>query len=411
MKQWLLVALAGAASPALAQEPAVPVEAAGVSGDEVARVMSDFAEVRAGPGEAYVSRGRVYQGDRVEVQRRSDTGAWVEVVAGGGVTGWLRSKDIKIVPGEKPAGAAATDAGRDRRQTNYTYDENGRRRRLDGRAAGSGEGARTQTPEDVDLDDFGAATVVSSGGGGGASALSLRVSLGAGQMARQFSSNAPANSLLALVEARPLGFGAEVAVEYVPLWFLAVRGGFRDLRFAETRLQTPRYNGGAPFGLAVDRQEALLDVGGRYPFGDGFAGVYVGGRFARQAFQELQPVPLLLTTTTIGLGAGAEAGWRLGPVDVAARGGVVLPFVVDQAPADSGEPSALGFEAGAEVAWSFMPGLSVVGSGQFSRLTIDHSGPATQVDPAVTAAGGSTYTVAKTVDTVFGGGLGVRWQP
>lgn len=408
MKRWLMVVLACAASPAVAQTSAVPVEAAGVSGDKVGRVISDFAEVRAGPGEAYVSRGRVYLGDRVEVTRRADTGGWVEVMAAGGVQGWLRSKDMQIVPGEKAA-SEVVDAGRDRRQTNYTYDKDGRRRRLDGRPVGSGEGARTETPEDLDLDDFSGGGLGAAGGSGAAALLSVRVSLGASQMQRMFSSNAAANSLLSLVESRPLGFGAEVSAEYVPLWFLAVRGGFRDVRFAETELQTARYNNGQPFGLAVDRQEALVDVAGRYPFGAGHAGVYVGGRFARQAFQELQPVPLLLTTTTLGLGAGAEVAWAFGAVDVGARGGVVLPLSVDQAPVDSGEPDALGFEAGVEVAYALSAAWAVVVSGQFSKVTIEHQGPATQVDRVATPAG-PTYTQARTVDTVWGGGLGVRWR-
>lgn len=413
MKRWLMVVLACAAGPAGAQTAAVPVEAAGVSGDKVGRVISDFAEVRAGPGEAYVSRGRVYLGDRVEVTRRADTGGWVEVMAAGGVQGWLRSKDMQIVPGEKAASAgvdaAQVDAGRDRRQTNYTYDKDGRRRRLDGRPVGSGEGARTETPEDLDLDDFSGGGLDSGAGSGEAAPLSLRVSLGASQMQRMFSSNAAANSLLSLVESRPLGFGAEISAEYVPLRFLAVRGGFRDVRFAETELQTARYNNGQPFGLAVDRQEAMLDVAGRYAFGAGYGGVYVGGRFARQAFQELQPVPLLLTTTTLGLGAGVEVAWAFGPVDVGARGGVVVPLSVEQAPVDSGEPDGLGFEAGVEVAYALSAAWAVVASGQFSRLTIEHEGPATQVDRVATPAG-PTYTQARTVDTVVGGGLGVRWR-
>lgn len=411
MKWWLTSALLLGTGAAWAQTPAVPVEAAGVEGDEVARVMVDYAEVRAGPGEAYVSRGRVYQGDKVQVKRRADTGAWMEVVAGGGVTGWLRTGDLKIVPGEriKPT---VDDPGRDRRQTNYTYDENGRRRRLDGRAVGSGEGARTQTPEDVDLDDFGsswgAAPSDGSSPAGGAGRLSVRLGVGAGRMERDFSSNAPADSLLGRIASRPVGYGAALDVDYSPLWFLTVHGAFRDLRFAETQLQTARYNNGQPFGLAVDRQEGALDVGGRYPFGAGHAEVYVGGRYWRQAFQELQPVSLLLTTTVIGVAGGAEAGYAFGPVDVTARGGVVLPLSIEQSPTDSGEPEALAFEASLTVAYAFTESWAAYVGGYYSKLTIDHSGPATQVDPDVGEP--PTYTVARTIDSTIGGTVGVRWQ-
>lgn len=400
------LALAGlfAAAPALAQSD-VPVEAAGVEAGagSVARVVIDFAELRAGPGRAYVSRGRVYQGDEVELRKAADSGGWVEVVATGGETGWLRMGDLKVVPGKQ---------GRTSRvEEKFQYDEKGRRIGADGRPIGSGEGARrTATPEDFDLDTFEDGAAVVTPGAPADLGLSVRIGGGATQVQRAFGSNAPADSLLRSLESKPLGYGFDVDVQYAPMDFVAVRALFRDVRFTETRLQTAAYNNGQPFGLAVDAQQAELDAIGRFPILDGWVGAYVGGRFWRQAYRELQPTPLFLTTTWIGLGAGGAAGWAFGPLDVSARGGIVLPFEVSQTPEASGEPDAFGFGAGAEVAYAFMPSLAAVAHWHFSRLTTDFSGPATHIDDNIDPAG-PTYTQAQSIDTLHGGGVGIRWTP
>lgn len=407
----LAAALLGAALCALpagaAAQGDVPVEGTGVDAraGQVARVAVDFAEVRAGPGEAYVSRGRVYQGDRVELQRGADTGGWVEVLATGDVRGWLKLRDLKIVPGEKAEIAPKV-------KEQFTYDERGRRVGPDGRPIGSGEGARrTATPEDFDLDSFEDGAAVVEPGADTPLGLDLRVGVGASQIRRAFLSNAPADSLLRELSSKPLGYGVDVEVAYAPIDFVAVRGLFRDVRFAETRLQTSAYNGGQPFGLAVDAQQAELDVVGRFPILDGWVGAYAGGRFWRQAYQELRPTPLFLTTTWIGLGAGGAAGWAFGPVDLTARGGVALPFSIEQSPVSGGEAEAFGFAAAAEVAWTFLPGFAAVGYWHIDRLTTDFTGPGTHRDTDLTPEGEGSYDVAQSIDTVHGGGIGVRWRP
>lgn len=399
-----VVGLLALTAPAAAQSD-VPVEAAGVQAGAgaVARVVIDFAELRAGPGQAYVSRGRVYQGDEVEVLKGADTGGWVEVLAAGGAKGWLRSRDIKVVAGKT--------ARPSRVEEEFTYDDKGRRVGPDGRPIGSGEGARrTTTPEDFDLDSFEDGAAVVTPGGDDDLGLVVRLGGGATQIQRAFGSNAPPESLLRSLTSKPLGYGFDVEVQYAPLKYAAVRGLFRDVRFTETQLQTAAYNGGQPFGLSVDAQQAELDLIGMFPILDGFVGAYVGGRFWRQAYREIQPTPLFLTTTWIGLGAGGLAGWAFGPVDLTARGGVVLPFDVSQTPQASGVPEAFGFGAGAEVAWTFMPTLAVVGHWHYSKLTTDFSGPATHIDAGLNAQG-ATYTQAQSIDTLQGVGLGIRWTP
>ncbi|MEZ4463414.1 MAG: hypothetical protein R3F43_02580 [bacterium] len=136
---WLLLA-----SPALAQLPPgveLPVEGA-IKGRSAVPVVirAEVVEVRAGPGAAYVSRGRAYRGDAGTASRRNEAGDWVEVAVGG-LRGWARVADLRFGGDDVRRGAdGAVDAGRDRRETNYRYDERGRRLRADGTPMGSGEG-------------------------------------------------------------------------------------------------------------------------------------------------------------------------------------------------------------------------------------------------------------------------------
>ncbi|MCA9539443.1 MAG: SH3 domain-containing protein [Myxococcales bacterium] len=393
---------------AAAQGPSVPLEAGGLGADGApGQVIIDFAEVRAGPGNAYVSRGRVYQGDRVEVQRRSDTGEWVEVTASG-VRGWLKAKEVRILPKEAPREGDATDAGRDRRETNYTYDAQGRRRAANGRAMGSGEGTSRQMADDEDLSDFPEAGQTASNLSFGG--LALSVTAGAAQIRRTFISNAGQDSLLGDLLAKTLGFSAELGVEWTPMPYVAVRGSFRDARFAETRVLALTLNDGQEIAIGVDAQQAGLQVAGQYPLLDGAFGAYVGGLFWRHAFQTTQPVPLYLTSTTIAAEAGAQAAWRFGPVDVRARGGILYPLSFSQSPADSGDPDGFGYRAAAEVAWQFAPQWAVLGQWTFSRITTDFRGTSTHVDTTVDPPDGRSYTAAQQIDTIHGGGVGVRFS-
>jgi uncharacterized protein YraI len=85
----------------------------------------DRVEVRAGAGDAYVSRGRAYDGDTLRVIRRTGDGAWLEVEVDG-LRGWVRARAVTL---RKAGRVAPTDAGRSRRESNYSYDERGRRLR------------------------------------------------------------------------------------------------------------------------------------------------------------------------------------------------------------------------------------------------------------------------------------------
>ena len=53
----------------------------------------DVEELRAGPGAAYISRGRTYRGESVRILETSDTGEWVRVEVSR-LEGWLPAKSV-----------------------------------------------------------------------------------------------------------------------------------------------------------------------------------------------------------------------------------------------------------------------------------------------------------------------------
>ena len=374
--------------------PANAQRAAGSGRTLEARVTADYAEVRAGPGAAYVSRGRVYGGDKLRVKQRSENGEWYEVV-GAGVNGWVRARALEVGQGT----AAPSNPGRDRKTTNYTHDADGRRIFLDGREMGSGEGtkgtrvrkrrARKRSGDDV---------------------MKLRVSLGAAQIKRTFESNIAIESALRDLSASATGFGYEFEAEYVPIPYVAVRALYRDTRFTDIQIPANEEFG---FEAAVDigtsAQQAELDVTGRFPIGQGWVGAHAGGHLLRHQYQETQPYAVFLTNSFIAAVAGAGVGWRFGPIEVGGRGGIFLPVSVSQSPQEGGDPEGFGFSAAAHLAWHLAPRFAVVGHWHFTRVRTDYKGESTHADTHGDQP--EAYSVAQEIDAVHGGGLGVRWTP
>jgi hypothetical protein len=97
-------------------------------------------------------------------------------------------------------------------------------------------------------------------------------------------------------------------------------------------------------------------------------------------------------------------------VALLARGGVVVPLLIDQSPADSGDGSALGASASLELAWRFHPQWALTAQGHFMALQADFTGQSTHADLA-TGPTPRTYQQAREKDRMLGGGLGIRWQP
>lgn len=374
--------------------PAVAQQAAGSGRSVSAKVVADFAEVRAGPGGAYVSRGRVYGGDQLKVKQRSDDGEWYEIV-GPGVEGWVRARAVDV----KRGGAGPTTPGRDRKTTNYGYDEQGRRIGGDGQRQGSGEGTVGSTPRRR-----------AKKGRFGAGALRLRASVGAAQMKRSFESNIAIDSALADLSVSATGFGYELEADYVLMRYVSARALFRDIRFASVEIPA-----NAQFGFddAVEvntsAQLAELDVTGRFPVAAGWVGAYAGGALFRQQFQETQPYALFLTNSYLSASAGGAAGWRFGRVEVGARGGVLIPLSISQEPVEGGDASGSGIRFGAGLTWHLARRFAVVGHFHFTRMKSEFDGESTHVDTHL--GGEDGYDAARETDQVMGGGLGVRYTP
>ncbi len=375
-------------APVCAQQPA------GSGRSIQAKVSADYAEVRAGPGAAYVSRGRVYGGDILRVTKRSDSGEWYEIV-GPGVAGWVRARAIDLQRGA----VVPTNPGRDRKTSNYGYDDRGRRIGTDGARQGSGEGTagsrRARRPKRNRP---------------GAGALHVRVSLGAMQMKRGFESNIAIDSALADLSVSATGFGYEFEVDYLVMRYVSVRALFRDTRFATVEIPA-----NAAFGfenaveVSTSAQHAQLDVTGRYPIAEGWVGAYLGGSLLRHQFQETQPYALFLTNSFISGTGGGAAGWRFGPVEVAARGGIMLPLSISQSPTEGGDPNGSGIRVGAELTWHLARRFAVVGHWHFTRMKSEYDGVSTHIDTHTGAEEG--YSAARETDQFQGGGLGLRWTP
>ena len=374
-------------------------------GSRRASILPDSVEVRGGPGAAYVVRGKLFAGDAVDVRRRNDGGDWIEVEAGG-VRGWLRARHIKLI-GRGAGDREPGDAGRDRRESNYTYDADGRRVGLDGQPAGSGEGAkggRESPPDEV-------SDVTPQGGG---DTLILRAGLGYGSVGRVFDSNIDRRSPLKSSEVNPAGLTVAVEGRLEAHAHVAVRAAFEGVFLSSASIpKNAEFGIQAPLKLAVDAQSAALDVIGRSPFdvgfGLGFAGVYMGGRYLRHSFQAAEPFPLFLTTHTVGLAAGLIAEATIAErFEVFGSGGYVLPLFVTQSPKDSGDlESGGGLEVRGGLGYRLDGPLSLVVSAGLLRMKHEFRGASTH---AHVEAGGepSTYSAARETDTVVSTTAGVH---
>lgn len=393
----LLIVIA-TASVAMAQPTAgsdIPVEGSIRGGKTVpARVKAEKVELRAGPGAAYISRGRAYEGDMVKIRRRNEGGDWVEVSAGG-IRGWMRFADLKRVKGDAARDAdGKVDSGRDRRQRNYRYDENGRRITAEGEPMG--------TALDEDRPETRALVPASP------SRLSVDFSLGASRIDRRFRSNIEPESALDVLEGGATGISVTVQAEWQPNPYFKLRGAFRDGRLGSVTLAPlPEAGFEAGFELALDAQQFELDAAGGVDLGPVWLGAYAGGRYLRHAFQQTAPFPVFLTTAYGAIAAGGAGQARFGPLGIQLEGGVFVPMAVEQTPATSGEADALGQELRGVITYALTDEWALLAQGQWVSVVTDFSGVGSHRDTTNDLA----YDVAREEDAVITGGVGVRWQP
>jgi hypothetical protein len=395
---------------------AIPEKASRASNYQ-GRIRSEYAEVMAGPGAAYLGRGRVYQNDTVRIVRRNEGGDWLEI-DGNGVRGWVRTRYVEITRAAAVAGAGgAVDAGRDRRQTNYAYDKKGRRLRPDGTPVGSGEGAgdSDETPDEASEDDGEVAEPAPEPAASTRAGLGLApfVGVGVGQVRRVFDSNVEGESTLKHQTAQPKGLALSLGLDWDALKYLRVGARFDGVFLGSTDIPANAALGfDKPVTLDISSWQAGLDALGRYPLGPAWVGGYAGLRLFRQNYQETKQYPLFLTNTLWSAAFGGAAGVDL-PVGfvAAARGGYCLPLSLSQDPANAGKMTGgSGFEVGAMAGWRVHPKVAVTAELFFARSKLEFGGESSQSQTFDDASGREPigYDQARETDTIQGLTLGAR---
>ena len=254
---------------------------------KTAEIKLKLVNVKAGPGKAYINNGRLYKGDRVTILNKENLSTWVRIESGK-IVGFV---PLKVLRFEQSTPEKQGTANRIRRLEEYTYNENGKRlHRGSGERVGSGETVLEKS--------------VSNNANG--SSLSKRMSayleFGVGQFERRFRSNVELRSILSKAEAKPivLTTGLHFTYAWSPDYFASV--SFLDYRFGATELQTSVLNENQAFEITNEGQ--LIEFTPMYQWH--YAAFSIGAgpsiHLQRHQFQETEPLPLFLTSTSGGSG-------------------------------------------------------------------------------------------------------------
>ena len=361
----------------------LPATGWGEASVESATVTQPFAEVRSGPGEFYTSRGRVYRDDEVIATQSSRNGLWRKIRSGG-LEGWVLAKTLKVSDGVK----VAVDAGRDRKTTNYGYDENGRRLDGKGRNTGSGEGTDGAQPKD---EAPAKTTQVQQRpkpkDEAQSSRFKFRFGLGMALTDRVFSSNI-ANSPLEAAQAGPSLFGLDLGLGWsrsIGLGPVRTRLGLevliKDRRFGSVTVPIPVGADVQPVSVKVEGQRVEATVNWQYLLGGFGVGPYGGFQFFRSAYQETENLIFFLTTQIQGAIIGLDLTYTHARFALGIRGGLLMPLNLSQAPFDSGEPTGQGYQVQLFGRYVMNATFSISTQVGIDRYAVDFNGLATHTDP------------------------------
>ena len=325
-------------------------------------VVAEYADIKAGPAEGYLSIKRVFQGETFEVDERSEDGRWLRVKVGGDL-GWLRVDEVMR--------ADAVFEG-DRRE-------------------GAGDEEAMMIAEEEEAMSAPSAHP----------RLRLRIG-GMAQFASQSFDSNSTDQLLNVYETSTTLFGAEVGARY---WIFDELGVSVDYAYGQ----------GLPIVAQFDDAEAELKnstqrihaaVLGRWLFGTSaqapWVGASLGALWHRFDIQETT-ISLFLPNTYTGLRLGVLGSVPLGPVRLWGDGGVVLLGSLSQGELSSGEQDAatwLGAELGG--AFGLTEELEI-----YLKLNLDSH--------KTTFLGESTrrddITEAVNRDRFISASAGVMWRP
>lgn len=376
---WILARIVSSTSAA------PPLAGIGEPGAERVAVVDEFADVKAGPGEAYLGIKRVFRGDNFVVAKRSEDGQWVQIRVDGDL-GWVRADQLMaaeaVIDSPVNAGGAA------------------------GAPVDAGVDARADSGVD-DIDDAIVAPLPSPGGGGEAMSLELR--LGGGfSMASQTFSAATNDPRLQLYTIDAAMAGPEI---YARAWLYKYLGVSLDYRLGiGTPIKTQLIAGQAPLELGNGAHRATLGVTGRYPLTEGprptWVGITAGYTLHYFDIQTVQPSPaeppIFLTNTYTGVRLALEGSVALGPVDVWVNGGLLVLGNLGQGQFDSGQLNGTTF-LGVEGGVTYMLGdFGVFVKGSFDSYESKFNGEATR---------GAGITRAVNTDEFLTLSTGLTWRP
>lgn len=364
-----------------------PLAGIGGQGGEQVTVVDEFADVKAGPGDAYLGVRRVFRGDSFQVARRSDDGEWVQIRIDGDM-GWVRADQIMAADAVGGGGDPVGGGGGGGEVVGGGGDPIG------------GGGGQITDPE--------IGGELGGDGAEGAVEFELRVSGNLQFASQQFNSDSPGNQFLQLYNVDSMLAGPEV---HARAWIFDYAGAVVDYQLGlGAPIEAQLIPGQAPVELSNTTHRLQAGVTGRFPFTEGprstWAGVTAGMALHQFDIQTVQQSPELppvfLVNTYLGARLAVEFGAAFGPIDLWGSGGLILGSV-DQGQFDSGKGQSL-TAFGAEVGAGFQlgGGFGAFLKGTFDKYTTDFTGDATRQDD---------ISVARNTDQFISVSTGLSWRP
>ena len=365
-----------------------------LSNEIIAEIKVEVTVMKAGPGSAYIDRGRLYKGDLVRILAKENLTDWVRVRAGK-LEGYVELGTLRFKRKSTPL---TENANVVRRHKDYKYDGDGRRINLKGDRVGSGEtqDQRKAMPSQTELDN--------------ANALVLSVGFGVGQLERVFRSNSEARSLLSSATAGPVVACSRLAIDYALSEYLSISSRFLDYRMGSTQLQTTALNEGNAFD--IDNNGQLMDVRLNAVwstpkwaiFGGAFAGLH------RHSFQETLPIPVFLSSSSTVTGGLVGISIDFGRATMSAEGQYGIVVDSSQSPLKSGD-----FNNGtltsveASVSVPMTDHFAVYLQAQLYQMSITVTGESEHIDTLTDPNQAFTYTAAEEENRLSTVNIGIHW--
>ena len=275
---------------------------AGVGGDSPDRVsvVDEYADVKAGPGDAYLGLKRVFRGDTFIVAQTSEDQEWIQIQMDGDL-GWVRADQVM----------EAAAAGPSSLESNTPVVP----------ALGDGGGDSSAT--------VGGTIEEPDGEAGEALHIQFRIDGTFQQFSQAFSSDAPDDNPLTQYNLSTTAYGPGLGAR---AWFFDYLGV--DVDYA-LRLGSPinlALEDGTEVELASTQQRLMIHLLGRYALDAGKRPTWFGASvgfvlhsvFIQEVVVDEVPSPLFPTNTYNGVRLGAEGAIAAGPAEIFFGGWFIL---------------------------------------------------------------------------------------